>query len=564
MTKEELKSYLYENYHHTAERIFKNKFPKEYLKIKNIEFPEDFSFVQKIYHYINNDIDLNFGLCPVCGKRCGFKRLKSGYYIYCSLKCSGIDKNTGEKRKKTVNEKYGVDNVSQLEEVKKRVRKTSLLHYGVENPSQTESIKKKKSKTTYLHYGVENPSQAESIKKKKEETCFKNYGVKYPFQSEKIQNKSKETNTIKIGVPYSMQSEEVKEKSRKTNLEKYGVEYPMQSEEIKEKSKKTCMDKYGVCYSSQSDITKEHIKQTCLEKYGVEWYCMTKDCRSNSSNDSKPNREFAKLLDDNHIGYEREFHLENYSYDFKINDILIEINPTITHNSYLNVFGNEPMSKDYHINKTACANKNDYHCIHIWDWDNLYKIINTLKPKKTLYARNLELKEVSEKECNEFLNLYHFQNTCKGQTICIGLYKDDILVQTMTLGKPRYNKNYELELLRLCSHKDYKIVGGAERLFKYILDKYKPKSIISYCNVSKFNGDVYIRLGFKLKNISGPSKHWYSTKTRQHITDNLLRQRGFDQLFNTKYGKGTSNEELMLEHGFLPVYDCGQITWVYK
>lgn len=156
-----------------------------------------------------------------------------------------------------------------------------------------------------------------------------------------------------------------------------------------------------------------------------------------------------------------------------------------------------------------------------------------------------------------FLNAYHLQNTCKGQTIRYGLYKSEILVQLMTFGKPRYNKKYELELLRLCSHKDYKIVGGAEKIFKYIVNIYKPKSIISYCDNSKFSGDVYKRLGFK-KQVSPPSKHWYNAKTKQNITDNLLRQRGFDQLFGTNYGKGTSNEELMLEYGFLPVYDCGQ------
>ena len=46
-----------------------------------------------------------------------------------------------------------------------------------------------------------------------------------------------------------------------------------------------------------------------------------------------------------------------------------------------------------------------------------------------------------------------------------------------------------------------------------------------------------------------------------HITDNLLRQRGFDQLFGTSYGKGTSNRELMLEHGFVEIYDAGQSVY---
>ena len=47
-------------------------------------------------------------------------------------------------------------------------------------------------------------------------------------------------------------------------------------------------------------------------------------------------------------------------------------------------------------------------------------------------------------------------------------------------------------------------------------------------------------------------------KNGKHITDNLLRQRGFDQLFDANFGKGTSNEELMQSFGFVEIYDCGQ------
>ena len=75
-------------------------------------------------------------------------------------------------------------------------------------------------------------------------------------------------------------------------------------------------------------------------------------------------------------------------------------------------------------------------------------------------------------------------------------------------------------------------------------------------------------MGFicKSRNIK-PSKHWVHYKNLQHITDNLLRQRGFDQLLGDKYGtfgKGTSNDELMLSHGFVEVYDCGQSTYVWS
>ena len=116
----------------------------------------------------------------------------------------------------------------------------------------------------------------------------------------------------------------------------------------------------------------------------------------------------------------------------------------------------------------------------------------------------------------------------------------------------------------MCTKFEYGVIGGSQKLFKYFVEKYNPNSIISYCDNSKFNGEIYPKLGFTLKSYGKPSKHWYNMKTKKHITDNLLRQHGFDQLFKTNYGKGTSNKELMIENGFVEVYDSGQSTYVWK
>lgn len=134
----------------------------------------------------------------------------------------------------------------------------------------------------------------------------------------------------------------------------------------------------------------------------------------------------------------------------------------------------------------------------------------------------------------------------------------------MTFGKPRYNKKYEYELLRLCYHPDYLVVGGTEKMFSYFIQTYQPENIISYCDNSKFGGNVYVKLGFLRSKESNPSRHWFNIKTHTHITDNLLRQRGFDQLFNTSFGKGSNNDNLMRDSGFVEIYDSGQSTWVWK
>ena len=323
--------------------------------------------------------------------------------------------------------------------------------------------------------------------------------------------------------------------------------------------------------SKSQNTANDLRKQTCLEKYGIPYFCLSEQCRQASNNSiiSNVNKSFSqKLKDTLDIDCEFEFTLENKAYDLKIknSNILIEINPTYTHTVIGNHYNNFKYNEHYinnQLNKTNLATKYGYHCIHVWDWDDWDKIINLIKPKEKLYARKLQLKEIDKQIANSFIDKYHIQGRCKGNTVNLGLYNNEQqLVQVMTFGKPRYNKNYQWELLRLCTNSDYIIVGGAERLFKYFTKTYKPESIISYCDISKFTGNVYYSLGFTLKEQTKSAKIW--SKDNKRITDNLLRMRGFDQLFGTMYGKGTDNEELMLKHGWKPIYDCGQLVFFYK
>lgn len=307
---------------------------------------------------------------------------------------------------------------------------------------------------------------------------------------------------------------------------------------------------------------KEIRKQTNLDRYGV----VNTFALATYTNQSKPNTRFAELLDSHNIEYDREFYLYYdggyFKYDFRIGSILIEINPWPCHNTtFCPIPDSKVIDKKYHFSKTKVALDHGYRCIHVWDWDDPEKIISLLLRRESVYARSCVIKEVSKKDCIEYLDKYHLQGWAKSE-INLGLYFDDELVSLMTFGKPRYNKNYQYELIRLCSHKY--VVGGTEKLFKYFVDTYHPGSIISYCDNSKFRGDVYNTLGFSLVDYGVPTRHWYSIETGKHITDNFLRQRGFDQLFGTSYGKGTSNEKLMIEHGFVEIYDCGQSSYIWR
>lgn len=439
----------------------------------------------------------------------------------------------------------------------------NLTEYGLSVLFKQYGIRKGKKKvislrkeTSLERYGDENYNGREKFKR----TYESKYGG-IGFASDVVRAQAENTTKERYGDEDIRKTEYFKQKISKTKEERYGdLKY-----NNLEKRRETCLARYGEDNPQKVDKVKEKVSKTCQEKYGVNWACMRPEAR-NYSSDSGPNRHFAELLEKQGTGFEREFPIQNKSYDFKIGDTLIEINPSATHNSTWGIIGGEPKKSTYHLEKSQIAEKEGYHCIHVWDWDHIEKVARSFIPKETVYARKCEVVQLDPKEVNLFLDENHYQGRCTGQKVCLGLKDRGELIQVMTFGKPRYNKNYQWELLRLCTKTGKVVLGGSQKLFKAFVDNedFQVQSVISYCDKGKFSGKVYESLGFILRGSSRPSKHWWNGK--EHVTDNLLRQRGFDQLFGDRwgrYGKGTSNEELMREHGFVEVYDAGQASYVW-
>lgn len=486
-----------------------------YLKEK---YSDSESISERLYRYYNDIKEIP--VCPICGNKNRFISFSKGYTKHCCYKCTQQDKEVRKKLKDTNKKLYGEDCYSKFIEKSKQ---TCLEKYGDENYNNSEQLKQ----TCLERYGVDNPMKSKEIQEKSKKTCLERYGSNYVFTSKSFIEKKKE---------------------------------------YEEKSKKTCLEKYGVENPTSLDCIKEKINTTCLKKYGVLWNCMRKQAHNSKNSKSSYNEFFANLLKENNIIFSREFVIGNFTYDFKVDNILIEINPSATHNVNFNPFSKtKVISINYHKEKMKNAIKNGFKCICVFDWDDPYKIINLLKQnKQKIYARKCEIKEISSRTVNNFLDKYHLQGRCKNQKICLGLYYKNELVQVLTFGNPRYNKKFEYELIRLCTESEKIVVGGTNKLFSYFIDNYKPNSIISYCDTSKFSGNIYETLGFTKNSESNPSCHWVNLKTKQIVNNNLLLKIGFDNLFGTNFGKNISNSELMLKYGFVQVYDCGQDTYIWK
>lgn len=513
--------------------------------------------------------------CPVCGKIFVYEKLPNGEYNkrkYCSFEC----------REKATHLQYGFSVCKKCGKTFERERTpTGVYTERLYCDECTESFKY----DICVICGNKFLRDLDNYTGKYCESCRKKQEYKYYHRTCPQCGKDFEIKRLSTG---RLSGQVLCDSCAKSNYEKahFGIckvcgkrfEYAIDSNGYVCKTDYCSEECYNKFKPQRKQSWMEKVTKTNLEKYGVLYSCLLPECQEKQGTIvSKINLAFAELLKENHIKYEQEFILGNglYSYDFYIQspnnsvDFLVEINPTFTHTCFdTGVFSPRDMS--YHINKTKYANEHGYRCIHVWQWDDWDKIINLIKPKQKLYARKLEIKnDVLKKDANEFLKFYHIQGSCYGNFVNLGLYNDDKLMELMTFGKPRYNRNYQWELLRLCTHSDYMVVGGAERLFKHFVETYNPESVISYCDMSKFTGNVYERLGFVLKEQTDPQKVW-SDRKNGYITDNLLRQRGFDQLIGSKlnppelYGKDTDNEVLMLKYKWLPVYDCGQKVFEWQ
>jgi hypothetical protein len=150
-------------------------------------------------------------------------------YHFCSRDCSNKSQKNGvllTDFKNKCMEKYGCNYPMQSSEVRDASKKTCLEKYGTQNPGKLNF------KNYAIKHGVENVSQLNTVKEKIKNTSLKRYGVEHPFASLEIIEKIKDSNFKKYGHEAYTQTEDFKLKSKATNLKNYGAEHTLQRSDI--------------------------------------------------------------------------------------------------------------------------------------------------------------------------------------------------------------------------------------------------------------------------------------------------------------------------------------------
>ena len=325
------------------------------------------------------------------------------------------------------------------------------------------------------------------------------------------------------------QQQKSNEKRKQTMQEKYGVEYNSQRQELKHiwtKSKVSdyaslCLNDYNWLHNEYNTLGKTLVE--IAQDLGIYYSTVAEYCkkhgfpirqRSNYSLVEKEISAYLHFLNVSHTTGDWDL-LETKEIDIYIPayKLAIEVNGLYWHS--WSPGDAKPEFKNKHLEKTLALSTIGIELLHVTDfeWKHKQEIVkNIIKSKlnlnKKIYARKCKLAQITRAEEKLFLTEYHLQGYVPSHTAW-GLYLDDQLLQIVTVGKPRYAKQYDLEILRLCTAKNTTVVGGLSRLIRAIKTYYgSNKKIITYCDRDKSHGRGYLAAGFLLESITGPSYCW--------------------------------------------------------
>ena len=556
-------------------------------------------------------------ICRVCHEKpVPFDTVKNVYKKWCSISCSCKDPETQEKLRKTKLERYGNPTYHNQEGATKtrlekygqfhahdfgeKLRQTKLERYGDEHYVNTEKCKQ----TKLERYGSETYNNQE----KERQTKLERYGDKHynnrvqfkktlsEFSDEKREQilvKRAETCFEKYGVDHVSKLDDVKEKHRQTCLEKYGVDNPLKLESTREDGRRVLKQK---SWSHIEDDTEfdhfftwedflanrdPHKKwtwrcKTCGTVFDAEWnnghhhrcYVCHPNCVKGTSLMEQeiyeyvkriyPGKVFNHLPDNKRIIPHREIDIWLPEKKFGI-----EFNGLYYHSE------SKLENPSYHLEKTLACEEIGAKLVHIFEDEWTYR----QKQVKAFLRHQLgcDIGKIDATDCLVDDNLdadaaedFLDRNDIKGSIQAshrLGLMYNGHLVAVAVLNKPRFNKQYDFELLRYAEKAGLSIYGGLNRLFSWFKECQQPKTMIAHLDRRFYDGRTLKKIGFKFVKQTQP-KYSYVKDGERYSRTSFQKHMLKEKL--ASFDPEKSEIQNMLANGYDRVFDCGSMVYEWR
>ena len=409
-----------------------------------------------------------------------------------------------QKRQATCLQKYGVDNPRKSPDIKQKMRQTTLEKYGAAYYMSTEAGKEKVKQTKQERYGASNYNNKEKMaatklerygdasynnREKMRETMQERYGVDNPFQLRSTVDTIREIKNNRLGY-----SEIFKEmfNDREKAIEFLGDK------------------KYTFCQLSNILNIPYYIVSTWVARLDLRDYIDYSYSGTSGCEDEV--EDYLKSLGLLNIQRQVKYILDRAEIDIYLPDLKlgIKFNGMYWHGSLFK-------DKNYHQWKSKAAEAAGIRLIHIYSYEWNDPVMQTKvkellriacgKVEKKIYARNCEIRKITNREAKPFNEANHLQGHRNAQ-VTYGLYYQGELVQLMSFSRTRYNRNLKeensWEIIRGCPGSNNIVVGGVSKLFKHFVEDYKPSSVFSYCDFNKFDGRGYEAIGMQFIGYTKP------------------------------------------------------------
>lgn len=218
----------------------------------------------------------------------------------------------------------------------------------------------------------------------------------------------------------------------------------------------------------------------------------------------------------------------------------------------------------YHLSKTKYFEAMGIRIIHIWEheWQTRPEQVkdflksacrlNTIR----IGARKCEFKEITFKECREFLNKTHIQGAPPNAVFSLGCFYEDKLIGVCAFGK-HHRKAEQFVLNRFACLPDYTVSGFLSKASKFAFTKLQ-KPLISWADYSKSQANGYLNAGWKIEEVLRPDYFYYQLQTKKVISKQSRKK----SCVNTP--EGMTERQHAEKDGLVRIYDCGKIRLSYS
>ena len=166
----------------------------------------------------------------------------------------------------------------------------------------------------------------------------------------------------------------------------------------------------------------------------------------------------------------------------------------------------------------------DWQIDHEESWNKMKMLLITaIGNPKHIMSRKCKVVKISNKEARPINEQFHTMGH-RNAPITYGLYYNDQLVEIMSFGSNRWNRNIFskdcYEIVRGCCgslntfkldedpNELYFVAGGPTRLLTHFIRDYNPDCVFSYCESGLFSGNSYLAAGMKYAGQTPASKFW--------------------------------------------------------